>query len=112
MSFLDQLWQTKKAGASWKYAVMLVLILIMVMGSVRLIGAHSKTVFSNVASSMHGGDRGELDAASSFSLRCRSKLPSSLRRTYAPCANAPALSSRLPICASCTALVANRLDSR
>lgn len=35
-----------------EYAVMLAVILVIVLGTVRLIGTHANTVFSNVASSI------------------------------------------------------------
>jgi Flp pilus assembly pilin Flp len=35
-----------------EYAVMVAVILIIVVGTIRLIGSHSNTVFSNVASSV------------------------------------------------------------
>jgi len=52
-SFLHALWNDDKGQDIAEYAVMLAVILILVVGTVRLIGSKSNTVFSNVASAVH-----------------------------------------------------------
>jgi Flp pilus assembly pilin Flp len=49
---LSQLWNDESGQDIAEYAVMLAVILVLVVGTVRLIGSNSNTVFSNVASSM------------------------------------------------------------
>jgi len=51
-SFLRRLWRDEEGQDIAEYAVMLSVILVLVVGTVRLIGSNSNTVFSNVASSM------------------------------------------------------------
>jgi Flp pilus assembly pilin Flp len=46
------LWQDDEGQDIAEYAVMLAVILVLVVGTVRLIGTQSNTVFSNVASSI------------------------------------------------------------
>lgn len=46
------LWQDEKGQDIAEYAVMLAVILVLVIGTVRLIGTNSNTVFSQVASSI------------------------------------------------------------
>jgi Flp pilus assembly pilin Flp len=54
MSFLlELLWTDENGQDIAEYAVMLAVILVIVIGTVRLIGAHANTVFSQVASSIH-----------------------------------------------------------
>jgi Flp pilus assembly pilin Flp len=50
--FLRNLWSTDKGQDIAEYAVMLAVILVIVVGTVRLIGSNANTVFSNVASSI------------------------------------------------------------
>ena len=47
-----RLWDRDEGQDIAEYAVMLAVILIIVLGTVRLIGTHANTVFSNVASSI------------------------------------------------------------
>ncbi len=47
-----RLWQEEEGQDIAEYAVMLAVILVIVVGTVRLIGSNSNTVFSNVASSI------------------------------------------------------------
>jgi len=47
-----QLWRGDEGQDIAEYAVMLAVILILVVGTVRLIGSQSNNVFSNVASSI------------------------------------------------------------
>jgi len=49
---LSHLWNDESGQDIAEYAVMLAVILVLVVGTVRLIGSNSNTVFSNVASSM------------------------------------------------------------
>jgi len=50
--FLGRLWHEQEGQDIAEYAVMLAVILVLVVGTVRLIGTQSNTVFSNVASSI------------------------------------------------------------
>jgi Flp pilus assembly pilin Flp len=47
-----RLWTDDKGQDIAEYAVMLAVILVIVIGTVRLVGSHANTVFSNVASSI------------------------------------------------------------
>ena len=49
---LSYLWNDQSGQDIAEYAVLLAVILVLVVGTVRLIGTNSNTVFSNVASSM------------------------------------------------------------
>jgi Flp pilus assembly pilin Flp len=49
---LNRLWNEQEGQDIAEYAVMLAVILVLVVGTVRLIGTQSNTVFSNVASSI------------------------------------------------------------
>jgi len=51
-NLLNRLWQDQEGQDIAEYAVMLAVILVLVVGTVRLIGTQSNTVFSNVASSI------------------------------------------------------------
>jgi Flp pilus assembly pilin Flp len=51
-SFLRKLWQEENGQDVAEYAVMLAVILVIVVGTVRLIGSNANNVFSNVASSI------------------------------------------------------------
>ena len=46
------LWNDESGQDIAEYAVMLAVILIIVVGTVRLVGSNSNTIFSNVASSL------------------------------------------------------------
>lgn len=48
----SQLWQEEAGQDIAEYAVMLAVILVIVVGTIRLIGTNANTVFSNVASSI------------------------------------------------------------
>jgi len=52
MKNLLQLWRHDEGQDIAEYAVMLAVILVLVVGTIRLIGSNSNTVFSNVASSI------------------------------------------------------------
>ena len=51
-SHFHALWSSDEGQDIAEYAVMLAVILLIVIGTVRLIGSNSNTVFSNVASSI------------------------------------------------------------
>jgi Flp pilus assembly pilin Flp len=53
MHFLQHLWKEESGQDIAEYAVMLAVILVIVVGTVRLIGTNANTVFSNVASSIN-----------------------------------------------------------
>jgi Flp pilus assembly pilin Flp len=52
MQLLYQLWRDDQGQDIAEYAVMLAVILVIVVGTVRLIGSNANNVFSNVASSI------------------------------------------------------------
>jgi Flp pilus assembly pilin Flp len=47
-----RIWQGEEGQDIAEYAVMLAVILVIVIGTIRLIGTNANTVFSNVASSI------------------------------------------------------------
>jgi Flp pilus assembly pilin Flp len=49
---LRKLWHDDEGQDIAEYAVMLAVILVLVVGTIRLIGSNSNSVFSNVASSI------------------------------------------------------------
>lgn len=49
---LQQLWNDERGQDIAEYAVMLAVILVIVIGTVRLIGSNANTVFSQVSSSI------------------------------------------------------------
>jgi len=52
MLYCRDLWTDERGQAIAEYAVMLAVILIIVVGTVRLIGSNANNAFSNVASSL------------------------------------------------------------
>jgi Flp pilus assembly pilin Flp len=52
MTVLRKLWTEIEGQDVAEYAVMLAVILVIVVGTLQLIGSNSNTVFSNVASSI------------------------------------------------------------
>jgi Flp pilus assembly pilin Flp len=50
--FPQQLWSDERGQDIAEYAVMLAVILVIVVGTVRLIGTHANSVFSSVGSSI------------------------------------------------------------
>ncbi len=50
--FFHQLWSDETGQDIAEYAVMLAVILVIVVGTVRLIGTNANTVFSNVGSAI------------------------------------------------------------
>ena len=51
-AFFRTMWSNEEGQDIAEYAVMLAVILVLVIGTVRLIGGNANNVFSNVASSM------------------------------------------------------------
>jgi len=54
VELMKRLWSDEKGQDIAEYAVMLAVILVLVVGTVRLIGGSSNNVFSSVASSIGG----------------------------------------------------------
>jgi Flp pilus assembly pilin Flp len=54
VQLMKRLWSDEKGQDIAEYAVMLAVILVLVVGTVRLIGGSSNNVFSSVASSIGG----------------------------------------------------------
>lgn len=52
MGFIHRLWCEQEGQDIAEYAVMLAVILVIVVGTVRLIGSNANNVFSSVASSI------------------------------------------------------------
>jgi Flp pilus assembly pilin Flp len=52
MNTLKYFWNDESGQDIAEYAVMLAVILVIVVGTVKLIGSNANTVFSNVASSL------------------------------------------------------------
>jgi len=52
MQLLRNLWRNEEGQDIAEYAVMLAVILVIVVGTIRLIGSNANTVFSSVASSI------------------------------------------------------------
>jgi pilus assembly protein Flp/PilA len=50
--FLKQLWSDERGQDIAEYAVMLAVILVIVVGTIRLIGTNANTVFSQVGSAI------------------------------------------------------------
>ena len=50
--FLKQLWSDESGQDIAEYAVMLAVILVIVVGTIRLIGSNANTVFSQVGSAI------------------------------------------------------------
>jgi Flp pilus assembly pilin Flp len=51
--FLQQLWKGEDGQDIAEYAVMLAVILVIVVGTIRLIGSNANNVFSQVGSAIH-----------------------------------------------------------
>lgn len=51
-TFLQRLWSNDEGQDIAEYAVMLAVILVLVVGTVRLIGSNANNAFSNVASAI------------------------------------------------------------
>jgi Flp pilus assembly pilin Flp len=52
MNVIRRLWREEEGQDIAEYAVMLAVILVIVVGTIRLIGGNANNVFSNVASSI------------------------------------------------------------
>jgi len=52
LEFLRDLWSDEQGQDIAEYAVMLAVILVLVIGTVRLVGTNANTAFSNVASAL------------------------------------------------------------
>jgi pilus assembly protein Flp/PilA len=52
VAYLQKLWNDEGGQDIAEYAVMLAVILVIVVGTIRLIGTNANTVFSNVGSSI------------------------------------------------------------
>ncbi len=50
--FIQKLWSEDQGQDIAEYAVMLAVILVLVVGTIRLVGSNANNVFSNVASSV------------------------------------------------------------
>jgi Flp pilus assembly pilin Flp len=50
--FLQSLWSSEQGQDIAEYAVMLAVILVIVVGTIRLVGSNANKVFSSVASSV------------------------------------------------------------
>jgi Flp pilus assembly pilin Flp len=50
--FMRRLWNDEEGQDIAEYAVMLAVILVLVVGTIRLIGSNANNAFSNVASSL------------------------------------------------------------
>ena len=53
MNKLHTLWRDQRGQDIAEYAVMLAIILLLVIGTIRLVGSNANNVFSSVASSVH-----------------------------------------------------------
>ena len=53
LQFCRNLWSDEQAQDIAEYAVMLAVILVLVIGTVRLIGTNANTAFSSVANSLN-----------------------------------------------------------
>jgi len=51
--FVHRIWSEDEGQDIAEYAVMLAVILVLVVGTIRLIGSNANNVFSNVASSLN-----------------------------------------------------------
>jgi Flp pilus assembly pilin Flp len=51
-TLISRLWREEEGQDIAEYAVMLAVILVLVVGTVRLIGSNANTVFSNAASTI------------------------------------------------------------
>jgi Flp pilus assembly pilin Flp len=52
LNLVQQLWNDERGQDIAEYAVMLAVILVIVVGTIRLIGSNANTVFSQVGSSI------------------------------------------------------------
>ena len=52
MNLIERLWSEDQGQDIAEYAVMLAVILVLVVGTIRLVGSNANTVFSNVGSAV------------------------------------------------------------
>jgi len=52
LNFIKRMWSEDQGQDIAEYAVMLAVILVLVVGTIRLIGSNANTAFSSVASSL------------------------------------------------------------
>jgi Flp pilus assembly pilin Flp len=52
-ALFESLWCSQEGQDIAEYAVMLAVILVLVVGTIRLVGSNANNVFSSVASSVH-----------------------------------------------------------
>jgi Flp pilus assembly pilin Flp len=52
-TLVKRLWSNQEGQDIAEYAVMLAVILVLVVGTIRLVGSNANNVFSSVASSVH-----------------------------------------------------------
>jgi Flp pilus assembly pilin Flp len=52
-NLIERLWSNQEGQDIAEYAVMLAVILVLVVGTIRLVGSNANNVFSSVASSVH-----------------------------------------------------------
>lgn len=52
MNFLNKLWSNQEGQDIAEYSIMLAVILVIVVGTVRLIGSNASNIFSNVGSTI------------------------------------------------------------
>jgi Flp pilus assembly pilin Flp len=55
LKLIQNLWKQEHGQDIAEYAVMLAVILVLVVGTIRLIGSSANSTFSQVASSINGG---------------------------------------------------------
>ena len=55
MNKFSKLWSDQRRQDTAEYALMLAVILVLVVGTIRLVGSNANNVFSSVASSVHQG---------------------------------------------------------
>jgi Flp pilus assembly pilin Flp len=53
MRFIQRIWSEDQGQDIAEYAVMLAVILVLVVGTIRLVGSNANNVFSSVASSVN-----------------------------------------------------------
>ena len=52
-NLIQRIWSEDQGQDIAEYAVMLAVILVLVVGTIRLVGSNANTVFSNVGSAVH-----------------------------------------------------------
>ncbi len=52
MNLIERIWSEDQGQDIAEYAVMLAVILVLVVGTIRLVGSNANTVFSNVGSAV------------------------------------------------------------